>query len=92
MVKTIFAYVSSAAGVFGALMFLGLMLAGMPNSKPEQLRMMTRVTIAGGAVSLMCLVASIWLITVGYTGWGALIGALPLIGFIIFIIVAMLLS
>lgn len=92
MIKTILASLSVLSGVFGVLMFLTLMLAGMPNSKPEQLRLMTRWMYISGAVSFACLVGGIWLIVLGYNGWGALVGALPLIGFVLFVIVTLAIS
>jgi len=78
-VQSILSALCTAAGVLATLMMVGLCIAGTPNSKPEQLRMILTIAAAIGAGGVISLIGGIVLLVRGLPGWGALAGGLPMI-------------
>ena len=78
-VQSILSSLCTAAGAFATLMMVGLCIAGTPNSKPEQLRMILSIAAAIGAGGVICLIGGIMLLVRGSPGWAALAGGLPMI-------------
>ena len=78
-VQSILSLLCTAAGAFATLMMVGLCIAGTPNSKPEQLRMILTIAAAIGAGGVISLIGGIVLVVRGLPGWAALAGGLPLI-------------
>ena len=78
-VQSILSVLCTAAGALATLMMVGLCLAGTPNSKPDQLRMILTIAAAIGAGGVISLIGGIMLLARGVPGWGALAGGLPMI-------------
>ena len=79
VLQSVLSSLCAAGGVFASLMMVGLCLAGTPNSKPEQLRMILTIAAAIGIGGLLCLIGAIVLLVRGSPGWAALAGGLPMI-------------
>jgi hypothetical protein len=77
--QSILALLCVAAGAFATLMMVGLCIAGTPNSKPEQLRMILAIGAAIGAGGVISLIAAVVLLVRHSPGWAALAGGLPMI-------------
>jgi len=68
---------SIIVGVVATLTIEGFMLAGMPNSSPEQLAAMKRWMLVFAGAGLVSAIAAIWLLVVGKPIAGLVIALLP---------------
>lgn len=81
--KLALALLASAGGVFATLTMLTLLLAGSPNSSPQQLAEIKAYMWATGIVGLGGLAFAIWGMTKGRHAFAAWAGAAPIAFFIL---------
>jgi hypothetical protein len=77
------------AGAFATICWMGLIVAGMPNSSPAQLVKLWRffwIVCAGG---MACAAGAIVLLIYGRPGISASVALAPLAAFIVFMVVAL---
>ncbi|MBC7784704.1 MAG: hypothetical protein H7144_12775 [Burkholderiales bacterium] len=88
----IFAFLSIAAGILGTLFVVGLLVAGMPNSTPKQLRTLSITAWASAGAGLVIAVAAGVALYYDRPVLAVVFGLLPVVGFVLFIAIALLLS
>lgn len=83
VIPTVLGGLAVAGGLLCTLMLVILFLAGMPNSKPDDLRMIKLYTWGVFLGGLLCAVGGGWLLAAGRPWWGAGVGMLPFVGMIV---------
>lgn len=87
--KLVLALLAAAGGAFATLTMLTLLVAGMPNSSPQQMAEIEGYMWATGIVGFGGLVFAIWGMTKGRRAFAAWAGAAP-IGFVILLFIFLL--
>ena len=85
------AILSTIVGAGAALSWMVLIVAGMPNSSPEQEAALWRFFWALGAGGLLCFALAVTLLVYRRAGMAAAVGAFPavaLIGFVVWALAA----
>lgn len=82
VIPVILGVLAVAGGLVCTLMLVVLFLASMPNSKPDDLRLLKLAGWASFIGGLACAGGAIWLLCVGRPWWGAGVGIVPFIAII----------
>ncbi len=86
---TVMAGVSIAGGIAATLMLIVLVLAGMANSSPAQLRFLTIVAWSFAALGLICPIAAGVLLFYSKPMPATFVAAVPIVATIAFVVLAL---
>lgn len=78
-VSLILAALATVVGACGSLMLFVLLLAGSPNSSPEQIRLIKWLMLLCAVAGLLCFGGGIFLTARAHPALASLVGALPMI-------------
>lgn len=74
------------ANVFSTLIGVTMLMAGSPNSSPDQLLFIKRMMLAFGVVGLICLIGAIVLSVNRMPGWSIAVSLVPVLFTIVFFV------
>ena len=77
------AFLALVIGGLGALMAVGFLVAGSPNSSPAQLRVLKGFMLAFTVLGLGCGITSIVLMIKHHPWWAAIVGVTPAVVFVV---------
>lgn len=83
VIPTVLGGLAVAGGLLCTFMLVILFFAGMPNSKPDELRMIKLYTWGMFLGGVVCAAGGIGLLIAGRPWWGAGVGTLPVLGMIV---------
>jgi hypothetical protein len=83
VIPTVLGGLAVAGGLLCTFMLVILFFAGMPNSKPDELRVIKLYTWGVFLGGIVCAAGGIVLLITGRPWWGAGMGVLPVLGMMV---------